>query len=165
MPVAVAGALIARSVIPTAARVKTPAPPPAGQIVYGPLDHLGRATGASATITRAMLHSGTRAASWLKPPGFHDGASQHRAHLISKLLGGTGRDMRNLTTMFKKANTPVMRTFESRIAEAVRGGQVVRYQVTPIFRGNEPIARGVTLKAKGSGPRPLDLHITVLNIP
>ena len=38
--------------------------------------------------------------------------------------------------MFNNANTPVMRDFEAKIADAVRGGQVVRYQVTPIYKGS-----------------------------
>ncbi len=163
-PIAVGAALMARSVIPAVARIKTPAPPPAG-ISYGPLDKLGRATGAAATITKSMLNTGTTAARRIKPPGFTDGLKQDRGHLIGKLLGGTGRDARNLTTMFKNANTPVMRDFEAKIAEAVRGGQVVRYQVTPIYKGSDQIARGITMKAFGSGKNPLNLHVTVLNIP
>jgi DNA-entry nuclease len=67
--------------------------------------------------------------------------------------------------MFKNANTPVMRGFEKQIADAVRGGQVVRYQVTPIYKGSDKIARGITMKAYGSGKNPLNLHVTVLNIP
>ena len=163
-PIAVGAALMARSVIPTVARIKTPAPPPAG-ITYGSLDKFGRATGAAATITKNMLNTGSAAARRIRPPGFTDGLKQDRGHLISKLLGGTGRDARNLTTMFKHANTPVMRDFEAKIAEAVRNGQTVRYQVTPIYRGSDPIARGITMKAVGSGKSPLNLHVTVLNIP
>ena len=101
----------------------------------------------------------------IKPPGFADGAVHDRGHLIGKLLGGLGSDARNLTTMFKNANTPVMREFEKQIADAVRGGQVVRYQVTPIYKGSDQIARGITMKAFGSGKNPLNLHVTVLNIP
>ncbi len=163
-PIAVGAALMARSVIPAVARIKTPAPPPAG-ITYGPLDKLGRATGAAATITKHMINAGTRASGRIKPQGFADGAVHDRGHLIGKLLGGLGSDARNLTTMFKNANTPVMRGFEKQIADAVRGGQVVRYQVTPIYKGSDKIARGITMKAYGSGKNPLNLHVTVLNIP
>ena len=48
--------------------MKTPAPPPAG-ITYGPLDKLGRATGAAATITKHMINAGTRASGRIKPQG------------------------------------------------------------------------------------------------
>ena len=165
MPIAVGAALMARSVIPTVARIKTPRTPLPGQVTYGVLDKFGRATGASATVTKSMLNTGTRAARRIKPPGYIDDFIHHRGHLISQLLGGTGRDARNLTTMFNHANTPVMRDFERKIADAVRGGQVVRYQVTPIYRGSDPVARGITMKAWGTGNKPLQLHLTVLNIP
>ena len=162
-PIAVGAALMARSVIPAVARIKTPAPPAVG-ITYGRVDKLGRATGAAATITKNMINAGTRASSRIRPPGF-DGNIHDRGHLISKLLGGVGNDARNLTTMFRHANTPIMRDFERQIANAVRGGQVVRYQVTPIYKGSDQIARGITMKAVGSGKNPLNLHVTVLNIP
>ena len=165
LPGATAAALIARNVLPTVARIKTPATPIGPGIVYGPRDALGRATGAAATITKSMINTGTRAAGRIRPPGFVDGEQHARGHLIAKLLGGSGDDARNLTTMFTNANTPVMRAFEKKVADAVRGGQTVRYQVTPIYRGSDPIARGITLRAVGNGSKPINLHVTVLNIP
>jgi hypothetical protein len=47
------------------------------------------------------------------------------------------------------------------VANAVRGGQTVRYEVVPIYRGSELIPRGVTLRATGDGG--FRLHVTVLN--
>ena len=58
-----------------------------------------------------------------------------------------------------------MRKFEAAVAAAVRGGQTVRYQVTPIYRGGEVIPRGVTLRAIGDDAlQPFEMHVTVLNI-
>jgi hypothetical protein len=56
-----------------------------------------------------------------------------------------------------------MRDFEAQVAGAVRGGQTVRYEVVPIYRGAELVPRGVTLRAAGSGGFRLD--VTVLNKP
>jgi hypothetical protein len=129
----------------------------------GELDALGRTTGAAATITREMLNTGTAAARNIRPAGFVGGSANHaRGHLISRLLGGSGRDPRNLTTLYQNpVNTPVMRGFEQQVANAVRGGQTVRYEAVPIYRGSELIPRGVTLRA--TGDRGFRLHVTVLN--
>jgi hypothetical protein len=54
-----------------------------------------------------------------------------------------------------------MRDFEQSVANAVRGGQSVRYEVVPIYRGSELIPRGITLRATGNGG--FRLHVTVLN--
>jgi hypothetical protein len=165
LPVATRAALIARGVLPAVARIKPPAIPMGPGAIYGPLDSLGRTTGAAATITKSMLNTGTRAASRIKPAGFVDGETHARGHLIAKLLGGSGSNEGNLATMFTRANSPTMRGLEKKVADAVRSGQTVRYQVTPIYRGTELIPRGITLRATGSGAQPLNLRATVLNIP
>jgi hypothetical protein len=56
-----------------------------------------------------------------------------------------------------------MRDFEAQVASAVRSGQTVKYEVTPIYRGTELVPRAVTLRAAGSGGFRLD--VTVLNKP
>jgi filamentous hemagglutinin len=112
-----------------------------------------------------MLGTGTAAARNIRPAGFlGQGANHARGHLIARSLGGSGTDARNLTTLFHRgANTPVMRDFEAQVANAVRAGQTVRYEVVPIYRGTELVPRAVTLRAAGSGGFRLD--VTVLNKP
>ena len=112
-----------------------------------------------------MLGTGTAAARSIRPAGFGGQAAGHaRGHLIARSLGGSGTDARNLTTLFQRgANSPVMRDFEAQVANAVRGGQTVRYEVVPIYRGAELVPRGVTLRAAGNGGFRLD--VTVLNKP
>jgi hypothetical protein len=163
LPAATRAALIARGVLPGVARIRPPVPPSSPGIVLGELDALGRTTGAAATITRQMLNTGSAASRSIRPAGFAGGSANHaRGHLISRLLGGSGRDSRNLTTLYQNpVNTPVMRGFEQQVANAVRAGQTVRYEVVPIYRGSELIPRGVTLRATGDGG--LRLHVTVLN--
>jgi DNA/RNA non-specific endonuclease/Bacterial TSP3 repeat len=163
LPAAVRAALLARGVLPGATRIRPPVPPASPGTALGELDALGRTTGAAATITREMLGTGTAASRSIRPAGFLGGASNHaRGHLISRLLGGSGRDPRNLTTLYQNpVNTPVMRGFEQQVANAVRGGQTVRYEVVPIYRGSELVPRGITLRATGDGG--LRLHVTVLN--
>jgi hypothetical protein len=163
LPAATRAALVARGVVPGAARIRPPVPPSTPGSALGTLDELGRTTGAAATITRDMLNTGTAASRSIRPAGFLGGSANHaRGHLISRLLGGSGRDPRNLTTLYQNpVNTPVMRGFEQQVANAVRGGQTVRYEVVPIYRGSELIPRGITLRATGDGG--FRLHVTVLN--
>ena len=75
--------------------------PPRPGTALGELDALGRTTGASATITRNMLNTGTSASRSITPAGYQAGAGQARGHLIARLLGGSGRDARNLATIYQ----------------------------------------------------------------
>jgi DNA/RNA non-specific endonuclease/Bacterial TSP3 repeat len=165
LPATSRAALIARGVLPAAARAigRVPIPPQTPGVVLGELDDLGRASGASATITREMLDTGTDAAQSIRPPGFGgQAAGQARGHLIARMLGGTGRDARNLVTLYQNpVNSPIMRDFEQQIYNAVESGQTVKYTVEPIYRGTEAIPRAVTLRATGSGG--FNLHVTILN--
>lgn len=162
LPASIAARLGRVGVLPTAVRVpRPPPPPPRPGTAFGALDDLGRPTGASATVTRDMLGTGSRAVR--EPPGFGGQAAGHaRGHLIARQLGGSGRDPRNLVTLFQRpANSPAMRGFENAVRAAVERGEVVRYTVQPIYRGSEVIPRAVTLTARGS--RGLRLDVSVLN--
>ena len=163
LPAATRALLAARGVLPSVARIRPPVPPATAGTALGELDALGRTTGAAATITRNMLNTGTAASRSIRPAGFISGSANHaRGHLISRLLGGSGRDARNLATLYQNpVNSPVMRGFEQQVANAVRGGQTVRYEVVPIYRGTELIPRAITMRATGSGG--FRLHVTVLN--
>ena len=166
LPAATRARLIARGVLPRTGPLRRPPSPPASPgTAVNELDALGRSTGASATITREMLRTGTKASQSVKVAGYGGRAARHgKGHLIGRLLGGSGDDARNLTTLYQNpANTPVMSGFERQIARAVEGGQTVRYQVTPIYRGSELVPRAVTLSARGSGG--FRLNVTVLNKP
>jgi DNA/RNA non-specific endonuclease/Bacterial TSP3 repeat len=166
VPAATRARLIARGVLPrTGPLRRPPAPPASAGTAVNELDALGRATGASATITRETLRTGTKASSSAEVAGYGGRAAGHaKGHLIARRLGGSGDDARNLTTLYQNpANTPVMSSFERQIAQAVESGQTVRYQVTPIYRGSELVPRAVTLSARGS--RGFRLNVTVLNKP
>jgi DNA/RNA non-specific endonuclease len=58
---------------------------------------------------------------------------------------------------------PVMAGIESQVQSAVEAGQTVRYTVTPIYVGNHPVPRGITIEAQGSGG--FSLGVSVLNPP
>jgi len=133
-----------------------------GRINYQAIDSLGRPTGASATITREMLGTGTRASQSIIPPGYVTDSDFARGHLIGRQLGGSGTDARNLVTIFQNpANTPVMSGFEGQVRAAVQSGQTVNYSVVPVYQGVNAIPRGITIIGNGSGG--FNLSVTVLN--
>ncbi|MDD6827480.1 MAG: DNA/RNA non-specific endonuclease, partial [Oscillospiraceae bacterium] len=136
------------------------------KISYGELDKLGRPTGAKAIITNDMIGTGSAASSSITPPGFagggKGGAGHARGHLLGKQLGGSGKDPRNLVTLYQNpVNSPVMRDFETSVRRVVEKGQTVNYSATPVYKGEELIPSAVTIKAVGNDGFQLD--VTILN--
>ncbi|MEU3774324.1 RHS repeat-associated core domain-containing protein [Streptomyces sp. NPDC032472] len=109
-----------------------------GRVVFVQDEH-GRPFEMHATITRDMLKEGTHANNNIKPPGFVHGTdhNQARAHMLARMLGGTGDHPDNLFTLTQNpTNSPHMRDLEQMIYDAVAGdpannvaGQTVQYSV------------------------------------
>lgn len=111
-----------------------------------------------------MIGTGSKASQSIIPPGFQGGgpggAGHARGHLLGNQLGGTGKDVRNLVTLYQTpVNTPVMRDYESSVRAAVESGQVVRYQAIPVYEGTNLMPTAVTLRAQGTGGFKLDVYI------
>ena len=124
-----------------------------GWIRYGDLDTHGRPTGVEARLTPSSVKDGGSTASRsIKPPGFRGAPAGHaRGHLLGRQLGGSGKEPRNLVTLFQNpTNSPVMRGVESAVRRHLNAGESFDYWVTPIYRGAEPIAIGITIEARGS---------------
>lgn len=137
-----------------------------GNVIFGKLDNLGRPTGVIATITQDMIGTGSKASQSILPPGFLGGGpgspGHARGHLLGNQLGGSGKDARNLVTLYQlPVNSPVMRDFETSVRSAVDRGEDVRYLSIPIYEGNTLMPKGVTLKARGTNGFSLD--VTILN--
>lgn len=133
---------------------------------YGELDRLGRCTAAEACIGRDIMPTLTRGPiGQIKPTGWHtakydfvDGKYLYnRCHLIGFQLTGENANERNLITGTRYLNTKSMLPFENMVADYIKDtGNHVMYRCTPVFAGNESVARGVHLEAysvedKGDG--------------
>ena len=133
---------------------------------YGELDRLGRCTAAEACIGRDIMPTLTRGPiGQIKPTGWHtakydfvDGKYLYnRCHLIGFQLTGENANERNLITGTRYLNTKGMVPFENMVADYIKDtGNHVMYRCTPVFAGNELVARGVHLEAysvedKGDG--------------
>ena len=128
-------------------------------IRYGPLDELGRPTGIKATLRRGELVGGSEAE--FTPTGFEGEHDHARGHLLGKQLGGSGSDPRNIAILYQTgANNPAMRDLETIVRKAVKRGNVVEYEVIPIFLGDSNLPAGVRIKAEGKS---IGILETVLN--
>lgn len=125
---------------------------------YSPLDDLGRCGVTDACVGVEIMPTEERGAiGQLKPAGWHtvkydfvDGKYLYnRCHLIGFQLSGENANERNLITGTRYLNVEGMLPFENMVAEYVKEtNHHVRYRVTPIYQGEELLARGVTMEAQ-----------------
>lgn len=79
-----------------------------------------------------MIGTGSKASQSILPHGFLGGGpgslGHARGNLLSNQLGGSGKDARNLVTLYQlPVNSPVMRDFETSVRSAVDRGEDIRY--------------------------------------
>jgi hypothetical protein len=146
-----------------------------GTVDYGRVDPAtGQRSGVRATITPAMVAAaahdqlGSAADPDIRPPGLDQlpARNRARAHLLGRQLGGTGELPANLVALYQtRANTPVMRDYETTVAEAVRAGEIIRYRVRPIYPS--PSSRGApsAIRITAVGDRGFQLDVTIANTP
>lgn len=124
---------------------------------YSPLDRLGRCGTAFACIGTETMPDGERGSiSSVKPSGWHSvkyegisgGSLYNRCHLIGWQLAGENANEENLITGTRYLNVEGMLPFENMVADYVlETGNHVLYRVSPIFAGDELVARGVQMEA------------------
>lgn len=125
---------------------------------YAQLDSLGRCGEVMACIGQDLMPTEERGSiGQVKPSGwqtvkydFVDGKYLYnRCHLIGYQLTGENANRQNLITGTRYLNTEGMLPFENMVADYVKEtGNHVLYRVTPIFEGDELVARGVLMEAK-----------------
>ena len=125
---------------------------------YSPLDFLGRAGKAVACIGKDIMPTEERGSiGQVKPTGWHtvkydcvDGKYLYnRCHLIGYQLTGENANEQNLITGTRYMNVEGMLPFENMVADYVKEtDNHVMYRVTPIYDGDNLLARGVQLEAK-----------------
>lgn len=123
---------------------------------YSDLDDLGRCGVAEASVGMDIMPTEKRGSiSQIKPTGWHsvrydfvDGDSLYnRCHLIGFQLTGENANEKNLITGTRYLNVNGMLPFEDMVADYVKETENhVMYRVTPIFVGEELVARGVQME-------------------
>jgi hypothetical protein len=180
--------LLQRGVLPTPPRPTRPAPEanrPAdnraaiarlgGTVDYGHIDPAtGQRSGIRATITPAMVAAaahdqlGSAADPNIRPPGLDQlpARNRARAHLLGRQLGGTGELPANLVALYQtRANTPVMRDYESAVAEATRAGEAIRYTVHPRYPSATFEGAPSAIRITATGDHGFRLDVTIANTP
>ncbi len=124
---------------------------------YSPLDSFGRCGVAYACLGKETMPTGERGEiGQVKPSGWKtakyncvDGKYLfNRCHLIGFQLSGENANNRNLITGTRYMNVEGMLPFENMVADYIKEtGNHVLYRVTPIFQGDELVARGVQMEA------------------
>ena len=125
---------------------------------YGDLDQLGRCTETFAIIGKDIMPTEPRGSiKDVKPTGWKIGKYDfvngkylyNRCHLIGYQLTGENANPKNLITGTRYLNVDGMLPFENLIAEYLKSNSQahVAYRVTPIFIGDELVARGVLMEA------------------
>ena len=134
--------------------------------VYSSLDNLGRCGVALANICEDTMPTEARGAiGQVKPSGWQsvkydivDGKYLYnRCHLIGFQLAGENANEANLITGKRYLNIDGMLDHENMVADYVKStGNHVLYRVTPVYTGNDLVAKGVLMEAysiedKGEG--------------
>lgn len=124
---------------------------------YANLDSLGRCGVAFACVGTDIMPTGERGEiGQVKPTGwqtakydFVDGKYLYnRCHLIGWQLTGENANNKNLITGTRYLNVDGMLPFENMVDDYIEEtGNHVLYRVTPVFKGNELVARGVKIEA------------------
>ena len=143
---------------------------------YGDLDSLGRCTYGYANIGVDLMPTKNRERiSSVKPTGWHytkydfidDGILYNRCHLIAYSLTAENSNKENLITCTRHTNYDLMREYEEEITSYVkRTKDHVLYRVTPIFDGDNLVAKGVELEALSVGDNgdSIKYHIFIYNV-
>lgn len=124
---------------------------------YSNLDDLGRCGVALANVCKELMPTGERGnIGQVKPTGWQTEKYDHvdgkylynRCHLIGFQLTGENANEKNLITGTRYMNVDGMLPFENMIDDYVDETENhVLYRVTPVFEGEELVARGVLMEA------------------
>lgn len=155
------------------------------QVIYQQLDSLGRTSSSTVAMLNWHNHANTalRVQQQTDPSGWHDNRDQrliyNRGHLIAySLTGGinpqTGQyngrqargdqdNVRNLFTETDFTNQVLQTIYEAKVRRAIESHHRVIYQATPIFRGDERMARGINLQAISTDGT-LNFNVYLLNV-
>lgn len=138
---------------------------------YGDLDNLNRVTAANALLNVSLMPSAKREPLHWNPTGWHNkrisgGWLYNRSHLIGYQLTGQNNNPKNLMTGTRSLNSPEMLAHEMDIAYYLKqsNSHYIRYRVTPVFRGEELLPRGVQMEAQSIGDNSVHFNVYIFNV-
>ena len=142
-------------------------------VEYSNLDDLGRVGAAIACIGPEFPIGARSSIFSIEPSGWNNTEYEfipgkylyNRSHLIAHRFSGGGEVSENLFTGTQYLNQDIMASVETIVANYVeRTGYHVMYRVTPDFRENELVCRGVEIEAQSVEDSSVMFHIYAYNI-
>lgn len=142
---------------------------------YHHLDEYNRVTGADALLSKSLMPHSQREPLYVDPTGWHNKRFTYqgktdwlynRSHLIGYQFTGQNNNAKNLMTGTRSLNSPGMEDYETQVATYLKlsPANYVRYRVTPVFRNNELLARGVQMQAQSIGNNAIRFNVYIFNI-
>lgn len=155
------------------------------KVIYSNLDSLNRTSSSNTAFLekRNVADQSLRVRQFVNPTAWHsnrrNGAQiYNRGHLIAYSVSagidqdgqynpgnksGDQNNPKNLFTQSAFTNQKIQTIYESKVRQALRKNEKVIYQATPIFRGNELMARGINLQAISTNGE-LDFNVYIFNV-
>ncbi|MFD0897513.1 DNA/RNA non-specific endonuclease [Loigolactobacillus binensis] len=138
---------------------------------YANLDDLNRPVVANALLNKSSQPTAKRQPLTVDPTGWRNkkiksGYLYNRSHLIGYQLTGQNNNPKNLITGTRSLNSPEMLRYEDDIAYYIKNNPTVyvRYQVTPVFKDDELVARGVHMQAEAVNASGLKFNVYIFNV-
>lgn len=155
------------------------------KVIYANLDNMNRTSNSNTAYLQQtnVANDELRTTQTVKPTGWHQKfvngeAILNRGHEIAYSLSkgiamdgsynpsqqsGDQNNPKNLFTQTAWANQKLQTVYESKVRNALKAGKKVVYQVTPVFNGNNLMAKGVQLQAI-STDKSLNFNVFIYNV-
>ncbi|WP_367719522.1 DNA/RNA non-specific endonuclease [Lactobacillus gasseri] len=139
------------------------------KVIYSNLDNLNRTSHSNTAFLepRNVANDSLRVRQFINPTAWHSNRENgtqiyNRGHLIAYSVSagidqdgnynpnnqsGDQNNPKNLFTQTAFSNQKIQTIFERKVRNALKQGNKIIFQATPIFRGNELMARGINLQA------------------
>lgn len=154
-------------------------------VIYSNLDKLNRTSHSNTAFLerRNVANDSLRVRQFVQPTAWHYNRRNgvqiyNRGHLIAYSVSagidqdgnynprnqsGDQNNPKNLFTQSAFSNQKIQTIFEEKVRTALRENKKVIYQATPIFRGNELMARGINLQAVSTDGS-LNFNVYLFNV-
>lgn len=155
------------------------------KVIYSNLDNLNRTSHSNTAFLepRNVANDSLRVRQFINPTAWHSNRENgtqiyNRGHLIAYSVSagidqngnynpnnqsGDQNNPKNLFTQTAFSNQKIQTIFEGKVRNALKQGNRVIFQATPIFRGNELMARGINLQAISLNNN-LDFNVYIYNV-
>ena len=155
------------------------------KVIYSNLDNLNRTSHSNTAFLepRNVANDSLRVRQFINPTAWHSNRENgtqiyNRGHLIAYSVSagidqdgnynpnnqsGDQNNPKNLFAQTAFSNQKIQTIFEGKVRNALKQGNKVIFQATPIFRGNELMARGINLQAISLNNN-LDFNVYIYNV-